>query len=83
MASDRRQELFSGQSSQSAASSLIRSAATAASYLESEIKELDLNDDQKSAKETLQRWLSVNSVISTSSSNAIQQQEAVRGWNRG
>ncbi|MCJ1271781.1 hypothetical protein MMC22_011686 [Lobaria immixta] len=77
MASDRRPKIFSGKSSQSAASSLIRSAAIAESYLESEIKELDLNDSQKSARETLQRWLSIKSVISTSSSNAIQQQEAV------
>ena len=67
---------FSGQSFESAASSLMRSAALAEIYLASGIQELDLNDGHISAKETLQRWLSVKSVISTASSNAIKQQEA-------
>lgn len=55
MAFDRRQVNFLGQSYESAASSLIRSAALAEDYLASGIQELDLNDGHISAKETLRR----------------------------
>ena len=51
--------------------------------IEESLRHLDFSIDDKeavknafAAKGTLERWLSVRSVITTTSSNAIQEQEA-------
>lgn len=60
----------------STTSSLRRSAAAADAFLADRLQEIDLNTPASSTKETLKRWLSTRSVLSTTSSNAIRQEEA-------
>lgn len=76
MATQIRQADYVEQSAEPVASLPIQSAAIAETHLVRQSREVDLNDNNKSAKEALQRWLSMRSVISTTSSNAIKQQGA-------
>lgn len=75
--SSRRKENKTDDSIMSTTPSLIQDIDASTQYLARTLTEVDLNSISPSATTTLQRWLSINSVISTASSNAIQQQEAV------
>lgn len=76
MSSSRRAANVSEGSTGSIDYSLAQAAAAADAFVQRQIQELDLSNENGSAQETLQRWLSVRSVISTASSYAIQQEEA-------
>ncbi len=72
-----RKENFSEESAFSTSASLHESAAVAEEYLVQNLQQVDLGDVEAPPKEVLKRWLSIKSVISTASSTAIKQQEAM------
>lgn len=76
MSSSRRAANVSQGSGRSIDYSPAQSAAAADTYVQRGIQELHLDNENGSAQETLQRWLSLRSVISNASSYAIQQEEA-------
>ncbi|MCJ1368422.1 hypothetical protein MMC16_007565 [Acarospora aff. strigata] len=70
-----RQNNKTEESMASTASSILESAAAALAYVKGSLREIDINTEEDT-KTRLCRWLSVRSVISTTSSNAIARQEA-------
>lgn len=80
--SSRRKENKTDDSMMSTTPSLMQDVDDSTQHLLGALTEIDLNSISPPVTTILQRWLSINSVLSTVSSSAIRQQEAAEDRDR-